>query len=106
MTAIEQALYSNGAAHWVTAFNLLDRVVTITSHPCDRPQLLTLSTFDHATMLSLDDSYADDGDRSFPWDIIGFDSQPLSNGRWHFCLHTDKIEYCFEAKWPAVRRAG
>jgi hypothetical protein len=106
MTAIEQELYSNGAAHWVAAFELRDDVITVASHPWDRPELLTLSTFDQVTMLSVDDSYADDGDRSFPWDIIGFDSKRVSNDRWEFVLHTDKIEYCFEAKWPAVRRAG
>ena len=106
MTAIEQALYSNGTAHWVVAFELRDNTVTVTSHPCDRPELLTLLTFDQAMMLSIDDSYADDGDQSFPWDIIGFDSEPVSSERWRYCLHTDKIEYCFEAEWPAVRRAG
>ncbi len=38
----------------------------------------------------------------YPWDIIGFDNDPLSNNRWSFCLHTDKIEIIFEADWPEI----
>ena len=106
MTPIEKTLFFNGTAHWVLVFLARDQRITVTLHPWDRPDLLTHATFEHSKMLSIDDTYADNGDFSLPWDIIGFDSEPVSANRWRYCLHTDKIEYCFEANWPAVRRAG
>lgn len=105
MTPIEQALFRNDAAHCVMAFEHAGDVIAVVLHPWEQPKLASLARFEGVRMLSVDDSYAD-GDGTLPWDIIGFDSEPLDGNRWRYCLHTDAIEYCFEADWPAVDRAG
>ncbi len=105
MTPIEQALFRNGTAHCVADFKLADDVIAIVLHPCERPEVQTHARFEGVKVLSVDDSYAD-ADAGLPWDIIGFDSEPLAGNKWRYCLHTDAIEYCFEAGWPAVERAG
>ena len=104
MTPIEQTLFWNGTAHWIAAFGIHGDRIEFTLHPWDRPELRMHATFDNAKVLSVDD-YSDDGDRAFPWDIIGFDSEPISADRWRYCLHTDKMEYCFEAGWPDFRNS-
>jgi len=38
----------------------------------------------------------------FPIPIIGFDSFPLPNGRWRFCLNAADIEWGFESDWPSI----
>ena len=105
MTPIEQALFRNGAAHWITAFELAGEALEITLHPCNRAELQTRARFGGVKILSIDDSYAD-ADAGLPWDIIGFDCEPLGGNRWRYCLHTDAVEYCFEGSWPAVERTG
>jgi hypothetical protein len=105
MTPIEQALFRNGVAHGVASFELADEAIAVVLHPWERPELQTRARFEGVKVLSVDDSYAD-ADAGLPWDIIGFDSEPLAANRWRYCLHTDAIEYCFEAGWPAVERAG
>ena len=104
MTPIEQALFSNSAAHWVADFELTGKTIALVLYPYDRPEIQTRARFESVEVLSIDDSYAD-RDAGLPWDIIGFDSEPLAANRWRFCLHTDAIEYCFEAGWPAIERA-
>jgi hypothetical protein len=60
------------------------------------------ATFRNAYILSVDTYEADASSPRPPWDIIGFDSDELSNGRWSFCLHTDCVEYSFESDWPEI----
>jgi hypothetical protein len=105
LTSIEQALFQNGAAHCVANFELVGEAIAIVLHPWERPELQTRARFEGVKVLSVDDSYAD-ADAGLPWDIIGFDSEPLTATRWRYCLNTDAIEYCFEAGWPAVEKAG
>ena len=38
----------------------------------------------------------------YPWNIIGFDSEPILNNRWDFYLCTDCIAYGFESDWPEI----
>jgi hypothetical protein len=78
MTAIEETLYRDNTAHWVSGFEIAGNTIVITLHPSTRADLRTRATFSDATILSVDDSYADDAGRAFPWDIIGFDSDTVS----------------------------
>jgi hypothetical protein len=105
MTTIEQALFRNGSAHCVAVFELAGEAIAVVLHPWEQPELQTRARFEGVKVLSVDDSHADAG-AGLPWDIIGFDSEALVGNRWRFCLHTDAIEYCFEAGWPAVERPG
>jgi hypothetical protein len=104
MTQIEQALFLNGRAHWVSSFTLSAEALVITVHPAEMPNVCCHARFSAPRVDSVDDSYNEE-DKDFPWDIIGFDSERLSDGRWNFCLHTDKIEYGFESDWPEIWRA-
>jgi len=36
----------------------------------------------------------------YPLPIVGFDSKPLSNGLWDYCLNTADIEWGFVSNWP------
>jgi hypothetical protein len=105
MTPIEQALFLDNSAHWVSAFDLSPEVLVLTLHPSQRPEVSAQARFNRPRILSADDSYAGE-ERNLPWDIIGFDSEQLSDGRWQFCLHTDCIEYIFESPWPEITRAA
>lgn len=103
MTAIEEALFVNGSAHWVSSFDLTLEALVLTLHPCNCPDMVTQARFEKPCIISTDDTYADD-DSNLPWDIIGFDSKPLADGLWDFCLHTDAIEYVFESAWPQISK--
>jgi hypothetical protein len=105
MTPIEQALFRNNSAHCVMAFEHAGDVIAVVLHPWKQPELASLARFECVKILSVDDSYAD-GDGELPWNVIGFDSKPLAGNRWRYCLHTDAIEYCFEAGWPEIRQSG
>jgi hypothetical protein len=105
MTPVERALFRDESAHCVAAFAMGGGVIALTLHPWERPELQSRARFEHVRVLSVDDSYADT-DTLPPWDIIGFDSEPLTADRWRYCLHTNAVEFCFEAGWPAVERAG
>ena len=105
MTAIEQALFRNGSAHCVRSFELSSEALVLTLHPWEQAEVATQARFDRPRIVSTDDSHADD-DRELPWDIIGFESEPLPDGAWRFCLHTDAIEYVFESSWPQITKAG
>ncbi len=102
MTVIEGALFHDLSAHWVVSFALSAEELRLTLHPCLREDVLTEAVFPNPQNVSQDDSYSDGNDRDFPWDIIGFDSEPLADGRWRFCLHTDAVEYVFESEWPEI----
>ena len=105
MTAIEQALFRDGSAHYVTSFALSAEVLLLTLHPWERTDLATHALFDRPWVVSTDDSYAGE-DCELPWSIIGFDSEQLPSGGWRFCLHTDAIEYVFDSAWPQITTAG
>ncbi|MDP9175563.1 MAG: hypothetical protein M3O30_17105 [Planctomycetota bacterium] len=105
-TPIEQALFSNAGAHWVSTFTNADGLVAITLHPWNRPDLLTYATFEEARILSVDSSYAKQHNSPPPWDIIGFDCKSIRDHRWRYCLYTDAVEYRFEASWPSIVVAG
>ena len=77
--------------------------MVMTLHPSQRPHLVTEARFERVRLISMDNSYADE-ERWLPWDIIGFDAEPLSDGVWRFCLHTDCVEYGFESLWPQISR--
>ena len=104
MTRIEEALFLNRSAHCVSAFELSPEALALTLHPWERRDTSVHAVFDLPTIVSRDD-YADDG-YDLPWDIIGFDSEPLSRGLWRFCLHTDCIEYVFDSPWPRTTRVA
>ncbi len=106
MTTIEQALFRNSTAHCISAIDIANDVIAITLHPWERPELTSRARFEGVKILSVDNSYADTDAMELPWDIIGFDSDKLSDDMWRYCLHTDAVEYCFESKWPAISKTG
>lgn len=103
MTRIEKALFHDACAHCICSFDLTPEALILTLHPWERPEAATHARFEQPQIVSIDDSYAD-GDRELPWDIIGFDSERLPGGGWRFCLHTDCVEYVFDARWPEITR--
>jgi hypothetical protein len=72
MTPIEQALFLDGSAHCIASFALSGNAIMLTLHPWERPNDLCHARFSNPRIVSVDDSYADEG-RELPWDIIGFD---------------------------------
>ncbi len=105
MSRIEQALFRDSSAHWVSAFELLSDALVLTLHPGERAAAATHARFERPRIISADASHADD-DGGLPWDIIGFDCEELPDGRWRFCLHTDRIEYVFESPWPEIHKTA
>ncbi len=110
MTPIERALFQDHGVHWIYAFELSPDAITLSLHPSTAPEATTppssactFARFIRPSVVSIDD-YSDDEGLEFPWDIIGFESEPLSDGRWRFCLHTDLIEYTFESAWPEITK--
>lgn len=49
-----------------------------------------------------DDDASEDQEPSLPWDIIGFHSYDLGQGRCSFVLHCREIEYVWESSWPEL----
>lgn len=41
-------------------------------------------------------------DTSFPWHIIGFDTNALSSGQWQFVLHCNEKEVGWNSSWPII----
>ena len=104
MTPIEKALFIDETVHWICSFDLTPEAMEISLHPCDRPELVCHAKFIKPKIVSIDRSYADEDDGGLPWDILGFESQPLRGDLWEFCLHTDPIEYVFESAWPEIQK--
>lgn len=104
MTLIEQALFHDGSAHWVSAFELSAVELKLTLHPCLREHALTRAVFLNPRNVSKDDAHSNEDERELPWDIIGFDADQLADGTWRFCLHTDAVEYVFDSAWPVVSK--
>jgi len=101
LTEIEGILFAKNVAHVVAAFDLTADTMTLVVHPRDAPDEKIRARFLFVVVKSTDDSYSD-GKVHLPWEIIGIDSTSLPNHRWRFCLHTEAIEYNFEAEWPTV----
>lgn len=108
LTRIEDALFrGQNHAHAVTQLVLLNDTIQIELSPWIESQgemvpdnkLRVKATFNKVNIQSRE-SYEDDS--SYPLDIIGFESDPVSENRWTFCLHTDCIEYVFESNWPEI----
>jgi hypothetical protein len=105
MTPIEQALFLDSGAHWVSAFDLSPKALVLTLYPSQRPEISVQARFGRLRVVSTDDSYSND-ERELPWDIIGFDSEQLPDGDWRFCLHTNCNEYVFDSLWPEITKAA
>jgi hypothetical protein len=98
---IEKALFGSGPMLCISAFEVVGETVIMTLKQWEQSEPTTRATFVNVKILSVNNSYADD-DAGFPWDIIGFECEPLADGRWRFGLTTDAVEYCFEGNWPKV----
>jgi hypothetical protein len=103
MTKIEEACFVSTRAHWVASMSYRDREFAVVLHPSDDETKRVTVTFSDVSLMRFDTSYNDE-EMPFPWDIIGFDSEPLQEGRWAFTLHTDMIEFSFRAGWPRIER--
>ena len=103
MTAIEKALFQNDRLHWVGSIDWPSDTLVITIYPFQNPYLVTEALFERVRLISMDNSYADE-ERWLPWDIVGFDSELVSDEVWRFCLHTNCVEYVFESYWPQISK--
>ena len=101
MSSIEQALFLDGSAHCVSAFDLSPDALLLTLQRWQLPEISVQARFARPQLVSTDDSHSADGPL-LPWDIIGFDLEPQPDGGWRFCLHTDCVEYVFDAPWPQI----
>ena len=105
MTPIEKALFLDDSAHCVSSFELSPESLVLILHPWLRAEIFTQARFERPQVVSTDDSHADE-EHDLPWNIIGFDSEELSDGRWQFCPHSDCIEYVFNSLWPEIIRSA
>ena len=103
MTLIEKALFLDSTVHDVSSLALSAEAVDVVIHRSAKPAETARAHFVRPVLRSVDGSYAHDG-LDFPWHIIGFDSDPLPDGRWKFCLHTAAIELVFESDWPVIEK--
>jgi hypothetical protein len=102
-TAIENFLYGSGGTHGVVEMVLSTNRLIVSVAPWTSLAAVKVAEFRESKITSIE-VYADDpDDLNLPWDIIGFDSYPLSESRWKFVLHCAGIEYVFESRWPTVR---
>lgn len=113
MSEIEKALFVDGTVHYITSFALLAEEIMLTVCPgrgirdADTQVALTRGRFLQVNPNRVFCEVFDAKDGiGLPWDIIGFDSDPLDDGYWRFCLHTDCVEYLFESKWPEITRVN
>lgn len=101
MTKIEAACFTSSMAHWVSSISYRAADFLVVLHPANDVQSEVQVVFRDVSMMRIDTSY-NDGDLSFPWDIIGFESRHLENEKWEFVLHTDMVEFSFQARWPNI----
>jgi hypothetical protein len=106
LTKIEDALFrGQNRTHAITEFAISSDSITIRLAPWIDPGIpdsnaLVKATFKKAVIKSkeiLGDAI------EYPWDIVGFDSEPVLNNRWDFYLCTDCIAYGFESDWPEIK---
>lgn len=103
MTEIEIATFTENSAHWVRSIAYGQSGFAISLSPFNDDSFEVRVVFSQVSDMRIDASYAD-GELSFPWDIIGFESEKLSDDLWQFVLHTDMVEYSFRASWPIIER--
>jgi hypothetical protein len=101
MTKIEQCVFKDSSTHCVRSFELTSHALTVTIAPWQNLDVTTRARFGALEIVSVDPSYGH-GDLGLPWHIIGFDSEPISDDRWRFCLHCDSIEYVFKSASPEI----
>ena len=103
MTEIETASFVDLSAHWVKAIAYSPAEFVVCIHPSQDELSEVKVAFTQVSGMRVDTAH-NDGELIFPWDIIGFDSRILPNGRWAFVLHTDMAEFSFQAAWPTIER--
>jgi hypothetical protein len=103
MTAIERAAFTDASAHWVSSFSYGDERLTLDIHASLTPQKVVNLAFGGVSGMRINTSY-NEGEFALPWDIIGFESNAISNDRWEFVLHTDAAEFIFSSMWPVIQR--
>jgi hypothetical protein len=102
-TEIEKFLYGQFGTHGVVEIGLSTKRLILSVVPWTHPSLVKVAEFMQSRISSIE-VYADNpDDLNLPWDIIGFNSFPLSESRWTFVLHCAGIEYNFESRWPTLR---
>jgi hypothetical protein len=103
-TAIEKFLYGSGGVHGVVEITLSADRLIVSVAPWTSLSVIKVAEFMEPKVTSIE-VYADESDDlNLPWDIIGFDSYPLSEPLWKFVLHCAGIEYIFESRWPTLRK--
>jgi hypothetical protein len=111
LTKIEDALFrGQNRTYAVTEFVTLNDRILLKLAPwiesggevTPDSKAVVEARFNNADVRSKETNEQASDDIEYPWDIIGFDSDPISDNRWSFCLHTDCIEYLFESDWPEV----
>jgi len=97
-SAIECYLYGSRGTHAVVWFALGPSRVVVAVAPWDELGSVTEATFEAAELLSVwaaEDATPED--IALPWDIIGFDSKELGNGRWEFVVNCCDVEYAWRS---------
>lgn len=102
MTEIEAACFKSTRAHWVSSICCGDKEISVVLHPSNEEQSKVSVAFTEVSGMRIDTSH-NEGEISFPLDIIGFESQSLEDNRWAFILHTDMVEFSFHARWPNIQ---
>lgn len=109
LTKIEEVLFrGQNRTHAITDFVVLNSCILLKLAPwvesggeaTPDSKAIVEARFNNANIKSKEIYKEASDDIAYPWDIIGFDSDPATNNRWLFCLHTDCIEYIFESDWP------
>jgi hypothetical protein len=103
MTEIETASFIDSSTHRVSSIAYSPARFVVCLHPSQDETFEVRVAFTQVSNMRVDTSH-NDGELDFPWDIIGFDSKPLAGGRWAFVLHTDMVEFLFQASWPSIER--
>jgi hypothetical protein len=104
MTRIEEALFLDDSVHEVVMLALSNESLLVEVQPLNDPSVRARAEFSSPVIVSVDTSYAEPDEAELPWEIIGFDSDALSDDSWSFCLHAEGGEWAFESTWPAIRR--
>jgi hypothetical protein len=94
-SAIETWLYGSDRPHGIVSFHVSPGqiVIAVAPYPWDAREVVTDATFE-AAVLRYVQSHSDlsPDDVELPWDIIGFDSYELADGRWEFVVCCSALE--------------
>ena len=102
-TAIENFLYGQGGTHGVVEVSLSANRLILTVAPWVDLSSVKVAEFLESKITSVEVYAVDADELNLPWDIIGFDSDPIPGYRWRFVLHCGGIEYVFESRWPRLQ---